>query len=124
LWIPIRKSGDKKLKKTFVHKEELEKEIAEREKVQIALRESEEKLRTIIENSNDGISIVQKGKFLYVNPKHIEIFGYENADELVGRSITSHTVHPDDVEKLEDRVRRRERGEQVPGVFEFKGVRK
>jgi two-component system sensor histidine kinase/response regulator len=114
----------RKWKKTFVHKEELEKEIAEREKVQIALRESEEKLRTIIENSNDGISIVQKGKFLYVNPKHIEIFGYDNADELVGRSITSHTVHPDDVEKLEDRVRRRERGEPVPGVFEFKGVRK
>ena len=114
----------RKWKKTHVHKAELGKEIAEREMVEIALRESEEKSRTIIENSNDGISIVQKGKFLYVNPKHIEIFGYDNADELVGRSVTSHTVHPDDVKKLEDRVRRREMGESVPGVFEFKGVRK
>jgi two-component system sensor histidine kinase/response regulator len=114
----------RKWKKTFVHKKVLEKEIAERNTVQIALRESEEKLRTIIENSNEWISIIQKGKFLYVNPKHIEIFGYDNADELVGKPANSHTVHPDDVEKLQDRFRRRERGEHVPGVFEFKGLRK
>jgi len=114
----------RKWKKSFVHKEELEKEIAEHEKVKIALRESEEKLRTIIDNSNDGISIIQKGKFLYVNPKHIEIFGYDNADELIGKPANGYTVHPDDTEKLQDRFRRRERGESVPGVFEFKGIRK
>src|SRR4030042_6090419 len=112
----------RKWKKTHVHKAELGKEIAERETVEIALRESEEKLRAIFDNSNDGISIIKNGNFLYVNPKHVKIFGYDSADELIGRSATINTVHPDDVENVQDRFRRRERGEPVPGVFEFKGI--
>jgi PAS domain S-box-containing protein len=45
------------------------------------IRESEYKYRTVVENANDGIIIVQDGVFQYLNNKAIEIWGY-SADEL------------------------------------------
>ena len=61
---------------------ELEIEIAEREKAEVMLRESEEKYRLIFENANDGILLTDKhGNILMLNPRMIEIF------ELMPREI-------------------------------------
>jgi PAS domain S-box-containing protein len=60
-------------------------DITERKRVDNALRESEEKYRLLAETSNALISEIDtSGKFLYVNPKHKEVLGYE-ADEMIGR---------------------------------------
>jgi two-component system, sensor histidine kinase and response regulator len=91
--------------------------------VQEALNESEEKFRTIIENSNDGISIVHNGIILYVNPKHMKMFGYDNPDEFIGKSANNH-IHPDDLERVMKISLARDRGEPAPEVYEFKGMRR
>lgn len=51
------------------------------------LKESEEKYRTLVETSVSGVFIVQDTKLVFVNHAFADIFGYENAEELVGKSV-------------------------------------
>jgi PAS domain S-box-containing protein len=54
-----------------------------------ARRETEVALRrqlAAIEAAINGIAIIQHGRFLYLNPAHVQMFGYERAEELIGRS--------------------------------------
>jgi two-component system NtrC family sensor kinase len=60
----------------------VQQELAERERMTRALWESEERYRTIAENTQDGLTIVENGKVVSVNDRACEIFGYPR-DELV-----------------------------------------
>jgi PAS domain S-box-containing protein len=59
-----------------------------------ALRESEEKYRSLVETSFDGILIHQDGSVVYANTTAVRLFGAGSADEIVGRPVLSF-VHPD-----------------------------
>jgi PAS domain-containing protein len=73
----------------------LQAEIVERRRVEEALKESEEKNRTLVEYSFDYICETSAdGRFLYVNPKHKDLLDYQ-PDELQGKSIFEF-IHPDD----------------------------
>ena len=52
-----------------------------------ALRESETKLRAILDNSRDAIGVSKDGITTFVNPAYVSLFGYESADELIGKPI-------------------------------------
>ena len=41
-----------------------------------------------IEAAIDGIAILQNNKYIYLNQAHLEIFGYDHPDELLGKSWT------------------------------------
>ena len=41
---------------------------------------------TAIEAAIDGIAVLQSGCYLYLNSSHVKMFGYGNAEELVGQS--------------------------------------
>jgi PAS domain S-box-containing protein len=59
-----------------------------------ALRESEEKYRTLVETSFDGILIHQDGSVVYANTTTVRLFGAASVDEIVGKPVLS-LVHPD-----------------------------
>ncbi len=62
------------------------RDITERRRAEEALRESEQKYRSIVETANEGIWIVDmERKTTYVNPKMAEMLGYE-AHEMIGKS--------------------------------------
>jgi len=71
------------------------------------LKESEEKFRTLVEQSQVGVYILQDSKFVYVNPLIEQISGY-SAEELMRMGNFDQIVHKEDRElsasKYENRV--------------------
>ena len=76
--------------------ENLEMEIAQRREAEIALRASEERLRTAFERAPIGIAQADPadGCLLSVNPAYCAIVGYEES-ELLGRPIETITYEAD-----------------------------
>ncbi len=99
------------------------REITKRKKAEEALAESEERYRTAIEHSNDGVAIIRQGQHQYVNRRFVEMFGYDSSDEIIGKSVTI-VVDPVDRERVKSMNHRRWKGEATPSRYEFKGVTK
>lgn len=60
------------------------------------LRESEIRYRTLIETSQDGISLMDlQGNILYANEQKAKMVGFANAGELIGKNGLD-LLHPDD----------------------------
>src|ERR671933_170556 len=63
---------------------ELAHQIAERQRVEEALRQAEQKYRSIFENAVEGIfQTTPNGSYLDCNPALARIYGYESAEELL-----------------------------------------
>jgi PAS domain S-box-containing protein len=66
---------------------ELEKEAAVRKQAEVALKKSEENLRSIVKTVGEGIVVVDtNSKILFVNEEFCSIFGYSDT-EVIGKSI-------------------------------------
>jgi PAS domain S-box-containing protein len=66
----------------------------ERQKNALAIRESEERYRNLVEWSPEPIAVHRNGKILYVNPAAIRLFGATSAQDLVGKAVLE-LVHRD-----------------------------
>ena len=98
-------------------------DITERKRAEEALTESEERYRIAIENSNDGISILEADICQYANKQYMRMFGFDHPEEIIGKSIKP-TIHPEDVAMVTDILERRQRAEPVPSRYEFRGITK
>jgi PAS domain S-box-containing protein len=82
-----------KLKKSFVSIESLEREITKRKQVEMALQESEGLYRTLIETSPDAIVLVDiNTNFIMVNQMAVRLYGYQNAEEMIGKTFLNLIV--------------------------------
>ena len=65
-----------------IHYEGTIEDISENKKAEQLLKESEEKYRTLIENIQDGVFLIGKGKIIFVNEAFASIIGYTKAEVL------------------------------------------
>ena len=85
--------------------EGLQIEIAERRKVEKALKESEKRFRSLVEESKDAIvSTDKKGNLLLVNPAGMALFGLANA-ELASINFQELYVEPEMVRRFTAAIR-------------------
>jgi PAS domain S-box-containing protein len=96
----------------------LSTDISEHVRADKSLKESEEKYRSLVEQAVDGITIVQDGRFLFVNRAAAHMLGY-TPEELAGTEFSEILV-PECRSELEERYRRRMAGEDVPSIYETK----
>ncbi len=81
------------------------RDITERKEAEIALKNSEEKYRMLIEGQSDMvIKIDPTGKFLFVSPSYCEIFG-KKENELLGKRFLP-LVHQDDKEHTKNEMKK------------------
>jgi PAS domain S-box-containing protein len=87
------------LARARTYNEQLVQEVAERKRVEEALRASEERLRLITDNMLDMVAQVDlEGVIEYVSPSHKNVLGYE-PDDLLGKSSYDF-MHPQDLDKV------------------------
>jgi PAS domain S-box-containing protein len=98
-------------------------DITERKRAEESLRKSEERYRSVVENSHAGILIVGGDyRLIYANDEFRRILGYEH-EEIVGRDFREF-FDEEAKQLVADRYVRRQRGEDVPPRYESTIVRK
>jgi PAS domain S-box-containing protein len=100
----------------------LRKQILECEQAKRALRESELKYATLVEDALIGVYLIQDGKIEFANDKFADIYGYSK-DELIGMD-SLELIHPDDRPLVKKLREKRLKGEKAPAEYESRGLKK
>ena len=98
------------------------RDVTTRKRAEKALRESEQKYRSLFENANEAIFVVQDRRLVFLNPKTIELTGYSE-EELYSRPFIDF-IYQDDKELVMNRHISRLKGEKIPHIYSFRIVRK
>lgn len=81
--------------------------ILDRKQAEDALRQSEEKYKTLTNNLHVGIyrnTAGPKGRFLEANPAIVKMFGYQNRDEFLSVRVTDLYQNPDDRKNFNEKM--------------------
>jgi PAS domain S-box-containing protein len=101
-----------------VANEQLRGEISERKRSELALRESEEKYRLLVDNSSDAIFVIQDGRVTFPNSKARHLSREMKID--ISRQPFFDFIHPDDNEAVLKWYKQCLKGGDTPGMCTFK----
>jgi two-component system, sporulation sensor kinase E len=101
------------------------RDVSDRKRMEADLREAELKFRTIAEKSMVGVYISQGEKFIYVNPRFAEIFGYEQHELINTKESAINKIISEEGQALVSKnVFDRYKGEVENAHYEVMGKRK
>ena len=87
-------------------------DTTDRKNMETLLSESENKYRSVVNYSLEGIFVLQSNRCVYANPAVQSITGYSH--EEIQNLFYWEVLHPDDVEMVKKNNKRRLQGEQFP----------
>jgi PAS domain S-box-containing protein len=87
------------------------------------VRESENRFRSLVENSLAGVYLIQDGIFRYANPRMAEVFGYSQ-EELINKKGPEDLTDKRDWQTVSEYTWKRASGEVSSVPYSFRGRRK
>ena len=100
--VTIMLKGRKCLLESFV-------DITERKRAEEALRQSEEKYKTLTSNVNVGVyrnTVGPKGRFIEANPALVKMFGYQSREEFLKLNVADLYQNPADRKMFNEKMLR------------------
>jgi PAS domain S-box-containing protein len=98
-------------------------DITIRKEIQKELIEAEAKFRNLVEQSMVGVYIMQSDKFVYVNPRLLELTGY-SANELINKRSVLDLIFPEDRSVALANITQRLEGNIQSLKYELRGLKK
>jgi two-component system, cell cycle sensor histidine kinase and response regulator CckA len=86
---------------------------SERDRVESALAQSEERFHSVVQGAPDGVAILRGATILYLNPRGARMLGLATPTAAIGRMITEF-IHPDEAQSAAGRIRELLRTGQAP----------
>jgi len=123
LWVSLNMRAVRDVNGNTIYLEGTSEDISRRKTTEAALRESEAKYRSVVEESHVGFYILQDDVFRYVNKRFCEIHGYSR-DEIVNKMGPMDFTSPEDRERVKQNIRRRSAGKMNYVEYEVRTIRK
>ena len=98
-------------------------DVTQQKVVENALRASEEGNRLLIEGSPIGITIVQDGKYAYVNPAHVRMMGCSSPEEMIGQYSLAF-IAPEDRDSVVETFRASLTEQSTTAYYQVTGMKK
>jgi PAS domain S-box-containing protein len=99
------------------------REANERSSINDALRESEARFRTLIEDAPLAIAMLRNGRFIYSNPRYRKLHGYLADDDLTGLPWNA-MISPESRAGLHEQETLVNADSPIEQTFEAQGLRK
>ncbi len=91
-------------------------------RLEASLRETEKRCDGLLDSSRDPIAYVHEGMHVRANKAYLEIFGYEEFEEIEGMSILD-MIAPDDADDFKTLLKKLSKGEKPPQKLNLKAQR-
>jgi len=100
------------------------RDITERKRSELALKESETRYRSIFNKSLDAIGVSKGDKLMTANDAFHNLFGYTSKNELIGQSVFD-LIPPEQRLARQNTIKEQvAKGGRIPNEYETKGLRK
>ncbi|MBW1972105.1 MAG: hypothetical protein DRG20_01470 [Deltaproteobacteria bacterium] len=90
------------------------------DKARKQVEESEEKYRTLVENSLAGVILVKDDNIMYINIRGIKIFGYKKKKDVLGKKLSSF-IDKQGIKKIKEKIEKIKQGKRVMPLVITKG---
>jgi len=91
-------------------------------RIEAALRESERRCEALLDSSRDPIAYVHEGMHVRANKAYLEMFGFDDFEDVEGMSILD-MIAPQDADDFKALLKRLSKGEKPPQRLNLKAQR-